>query len=88
MRTLAFVLTGFLLLAAFFILGKQFFSNYPAAMTTATVTFVALWLAIAAFNIGTGVAKAGYSAGEELPVFALIFLVPAIAAVLVKRFIL
>jgi len=35
-----------------------------------------------------GVAKAGYSASEELPVFALIFLVPAITAVLVKRLIL
>jgi hypothetical protein len=32
----------------------------------------------------TGVAKAGYSATEELPVFALIFLVPAAAAVLLK----
>ena len=88
MRTPLFLLTGFLLLAASFILGKQFSSNYPAAMTTATVAFVALWLAIAAFNMWTGVAKAGYSASEELPVFALIFLVPAVAAVLVKRFIL
>ena len=88
MRTPLFLLTGFLLLAASCILGKQFSSNYPAAMTTATVAFVALWLAIAAFNMWTGVAKAGYSASEELPVFALIFLVPAVAAVLVKRFIL
>jgi hypothetical protein len=88
MRTPLFLLTGFLLLAAFFILGKQFSSNYPAAMTTATVAFVALWLAIAAFNMWTGVAKAGYSASEELPVFALIFLVPAITAVLVKGLIL
>ena len=32
MRTPLFLLTGFLLLAAFFILGKQFSSNYPAAM--------------------------------------------------------
>ena len=84
MRTALFLLTGFLLLAAFFILGKQFSSNYPAAMTTATIAYVALWLAIAAFNMWTGVAKAGYSASEELPVFALIFLVPAGVAVLLK----
>jgi hypothetical protein len=88
MRTALFLLTGFLLLAAFLILGRLFSSNYPAATTTATIAYVALWLAIAAFNMWTGVAKAGYSASEELPVFALLFLVPAVAAVLVKRFIL
>jgi len=50
----------------------------------ATVVYVALWLVIAAFNMWTGVAKAGYSVTEELPVFALIFLVPAVVAVLVR----
>jgi hypothetical protein len=84
MRTGLFLLSGFLLLAAFAILGKMFATNYPAATTTAVVAFVALWLLVAAFNMWTGVAKAGYSAAEELPVFALIFLVPAIAAALLK----
>jgi len=84
MRTALFLLTGFLLLAAFAILGRQFAANYPAATTIATVAYVALWLAIAAFNMWTGVAKAGYAASEELPVFALIFLVPAVVAVLLK----
>ena len=46
--------------------------------------FVALWLMIAAFNMWTGVAKAGYSYAAELPVFALIFLVPAVVGVLVR----
>jgi hypothetical protein len=84
MRTALFLLTGFLLLAASLILGRLFSANYPAATTVATVAFVALWLAIAAFNMWTGVAKAGYSFGEELPVFALIFLVPAVVGVLVR----
>ena len=84
MRTALFLLTAFLLLAACVILGRQFSSNYPAATTWATVAYVVLWLAIAAFNMWTGVAKAGYSAAEELPVFALIFLVPAAAAVMLK----
>jgi hypothetical protein len=84
MRTGLFLLAGFLSLAVFAILGKLFSVNYPSATTTAVVAFVALWLAVAAFNMWTGVAKAGYSAGEELPVFALIFLVPAVAAVLLK----
>jgi hypothetical protein len=84
MRTGLFLLTGFLLLAAFLILGRLFSSNYPAATTVATVAYVALWLLIAAFNMWTGVAKAGYSIAEELPVFALIFLVPVAVAILVR----
>ena len=84
MRTALFLLAAFLLLAALLVLGRLFSSNYPAATTLATVVFVALWLAIAAFNMWTGVTKAGYSAAEELPVFALIFLVPAVVAVLVR----
>jgi len=84
MRTALFLLTGFLLLAASIILGRLFSANYPAATTWATVGFVALWLVIAAFNMWTGVAKAGYSFAEELPVFALLFLVPAVVATLVR----
>jgi hypothetical protein len=84
MRTGLFLLVGFLLLAACFILGKLFVANYPAATTGATVAYVVLWLVVAAFNMWTGVAKAGYSFAEELPVFALIFLVPAAAAILLK----
>jgi len=84
MRTALFLLVGFLLLAACSILGKLFVANYPAATTVATVVYVALWFVIAAFNMWTGVAKAGYSFAEELPVFALLFLVPAIAAVLLR----
>jgi hypothetical protein len=84
MRTGLFLLVGFLLLAACLILGKLFAANYPAATTVATVLYIVLWLVITAFNMWTGVAKAGYSFAEELPVFALIFLVPAAAAILLK----
>ena len=39
---------------------------------------------IAAFNMWTNVAKAGYSFAEELPVFALLFLVLAAVAISVR----
>lgn len=84
MRTGLFLVAGFLLLAACLILGKMFSANYPAAVAAAVVAYVALWFVIAAVNMWTGVAKAGYAFSEELPVFALIFLVPAAAAILVK----
>ena len=84
MRTGLFLLTGFLLLASCAILARLFAANFPAAGTWATVAFIVLWLAIAAFNMWVGVARAGYSVGEELPIFLLLFAVPAAAALLLK----
>ncbi len=84
MRTGLFLLSGFLFLAASLIVGKLFSSIYPAGTTVATVLFLVVWLLVAAFNMWLGVAKAGYSVAVELPIFALIFGVPAIAAVLAR----
>jgi len=84
MRTGLFLLSGFLFLAASLIVGKLFSSNYPGGTTVATVLFLVLWLAIAAANMWVGVAKAGYSVAAELPIFALIFGVPAAVAILVR----
>jgi hypothetical protein len=66
------------------LLAKLFSSNYPGATYAATWVFVALWLAISAANMWVGVAKAGYSLNEELPIFLLIFAVPTIVAIFVK----
>jgi membrane protein implicated in regulation of membrane protease activity len=46
MRTLLFLLVGFLLLASSLLLGKLFSSNYPGAAFAATLVFVVLWLGI------------------------------------------
>lgn len=84
MRTGLFLLAGFLLLAASLILGKLFSANYPGGATVASALFVVLWLAIALVNMWVGVAKAGYSVAEELPILALIFGVPAAVAILAR----
>jgi hypothetical protein len=83
-RTGLFLLSGFLLLAASLIVGKLFSSNYPAGPTVATVLFLVVWLLVSAANLWTGVARAGYPVVVELAIFALIFGLPAIAAVLVR----
>jgi hypothetical protein len=50
--------------------------------------FGALWLGISGANLWVGVAKAGYSLNEELPIFLLIFGVPTVVAIVSKwRFI-
>jgi putative effector of murein hydrolase LrgA (UPF0299 family) len=83
-RTTLFLLAGFLVLAGFLILAKLFSENYPAATTWAIAGFLALWLALTAFNMWVGVAKVGYSAAEELPVLLLLFGVPAVVAIVLE----
>jgi hypothetical protein len=82
MRTALFLFAGVLLLAAFYILAKLFATQYPGSSTVAVVLFVLLWFAVSAFNMWTGVAKAGYAWTEELPIFLLILGVPAALAVI------
>jgi hypothetical protein len=84
MRTALFLLAGLLLLAASLLLGRLFSANYPGATLAATVAYVALWFVIAGTNMWIGVAKAGYSVTEELPIFLLIFGLPAAAAIILK----
>ena len=84
MRTLLFLVAGLLLLAAFLLLAKLFSPNYPDATRLATIAYVALWFIIACVNTCVGVARAGYSVAEELPIFLLIFGVPAAVAILLK----
>jgi hypothetical protein len=84
MRTALFLLAGLLLLAASALLGRLFSANYPGATFAATVAYVALWFVIAGANMWIGVAKAGYSVTEELPIFLLIFGLPAAAAIVLK----
>jgi hypothetical protein len=65
-------------------LGRLFSTNYPGAAFVATVAYVALWLIIAGANMWVGVARAGYSVADELPIFLLIFGLPAAVAVVLK----
>jgi hypothetical protein len=84
MRTLLFLLVGLLLLAACLLLGRLFAVSYPGATQLATIAFISLWLAIAGTNLWVGVAKAGYTISDELPIFLLVFGVPTLVAVVVK----
>jgi len=84
MRTGLFLLSGFLFLAASLIVGELFSANYPAGTTVATVLFVVVWFVITGANMWVGVARAGYSVTDELPILVLIFGLPAAAALLVR----
>lgn len=81
MRTVQFFVAGFLLLAAALLLARLFAETYSGAARIAIGAFIIVWLVITATNMWAGITKAGYSFGEELPIFLLLFLVPAAAAV-------
>lgn len=77
MRTSLFLLAGLLLAGASFILARLFAQPYAKAGTWATLLFIVLWLALTGANLVTGVTRAGYTVAEELPIFLLLFVVPA-----------
>lgn len=84
MRSLLFLVAGLLLMGGSLLLGKLFAGQQPEATRIATWAFIAVWLVIAGANMWAGIAKAGYPVSDELPIFLLIFAVPAAAALLVK----
>ena len=83
MRTAIFILCGFVVWGA--CLGAaRLTSGTGSSYTTATIAFLVLWFIAAAVNLWVGVSRAGYAFSEELPIFLIIFLLPAIAAALVR----
>ena len=84
MRTYLFLGAGFLMLAASCILGKLFSETYPTALAWSTGVFIVAWCALAALNMFAGITHAGYSVGEELPIFLLIAGVPVIAMIVLR----
>lgn len=84
MRTVIIVIAGIVLWAVCLGVAKLLSSSSVSSMTAATVVFVVIWFVAAAANMWIGVAQAGYSFQEELPIFLLIFLLPAAVAMLAK----
>lgn len=84
MRTALTIFAGFLVWGV--CVGAAKMSSNPSrAIGTATIAFVGVWFLAAAVNMYFGVARAGYAFREELPIFLVIFLLPAIVAVVAQR---
>ncbi len=84
MRTMIIILAGFALLAACVLAARRLGSSAAGPIGPAIAIFITAWFVVAAINMWFGVARAGYSFKEELPIFLLIFLLPAVAAVFVR----
>ena len=84
MRTVIIILGGFVLWGVCLGVVKLLAKTDTSSMTVATVAFIAVWFLAAASNMWIGVSQAGYSFQEELPIFLLIFPLPAAVAVIVN----
>jgi hypothetical protein len=80
MHTILVILGGFVLMALCLLGGRLLGGPGAAALITGLKLFLPLWFVGAAINMYIGVARAGYSFSEELPIFLLIYAVPAAVA--------
>jgi hypothetical protein len=78
MRSAVIIAIGFILLAICLLAPRV--AGRPEWSVTGAKIFIALWLAAALVNMWIGVSRAGYSVAEELPIFLLIFGLPAACA--------
>ena len=78
MHTIMVALGGFLLLGVCLLAGRL-----TKTMPIAALIFIPIWLGAAAINMWLGVSRAGYSVAEELPVFLVVFAIPAVVALFI-----
>jgi hypothetical protein len=87
MHTIMVVLGGFLLLVICLLAGRLTGGAGTALVTKtmaiAALIFIPIWLGAALINMWIGVSRAGYSVAEELPIFLLVFAIPAVVAVFI-----
>ena len=76
MRSAIIIAIGFVLLGICLFVPRLL----GRSMVIGAQVFIALWFLAAAFNLWMGVSRAGYSVMEELPIFLVIFALPAAAA--------
>jgi hypothetical protein len=78
MHTIMVVLGGFLLLVICLLAGRLM-----KTMAIAALVFIPIWFGAALINLWIGVSRAGYSVAEELPVFLVVFAIPAVVALFI-----
>jgi hypothetical protein len=81
MHTVKVIGIGIALLIGCLVVGRLVGgASQSATLARAALFFIALWAVGAGINMWVGVSKAGYSVSEELPIFFVVFGVPAVVA--------
>jgi hypothetical protein len=79
MHMLLVIAGGVILLGVFALFGKLWGADV-AGIAAGARLFIPVWLVVAVTNMWVGVTKAGYTVTQELPILAVVFIVPAILA--------
>ncbi len=82
MHTLMVLIGGFVLLFFCQLVARAFAGEGVKPLAKAELIFIPLWFIVAVANMWVGITQAGYSFIEELPIFFIIFCIPAAAALL------
>ncbi len=85
MRTVVIIVIGLVLLAVWLLVARSVAKGRAETVRTAVWAFIAVWFVAAAINLWIGVSQAGYSFLEELPIFLVIFGIPAALALFAGR---
>ena len=83
MRTFLVIVAGVATLGGSILVARWVGAGWRTLFADVGKFFIPTWFCLSALNLCIGVKQAGYSIGEELPIFLLIFTIPAgIAALL------
>jgi hypothetical protein len=85
MHTVLVILAGFALLGLCLLLAPASGGVGRVRRAKAALVFIPLWLVGAAINLWVGVSQAGYPVAEELPIFLVVFAIPAAVAFVLWR---
>jgi hypothetical protein len=76
-RTLAIIIGGLVLLGCSLLGGRYVGGGATGTVIMAAKGFLVVWFFLALYNLWAGVRGAGYSFAEELPIFLIIYIIPA-----------
>ncbi len=79
---MAMVIGGGVVLLGVFVLFGWLWGASAAGMALAAKAFVPAWVVVACVNLWVGVAHAGYTVRQELPILAIVIAVPVVVAAL------
>lgn len=85
MHTVYVIAGGLLLLGIFLVFARAFDGVDHAMRGRFILAFIPVWLACALYNLWIGVSRAGYPVSDELPIFLVVFGVPASLAYWLRR---
>ena len=80
MHTIYVIAGGLLLLGVFLLFARALSGVARFLRGRLILAFGPVWLACAAFHMWIGISRAGYSVGDELPIFLVVFAIPATLA--------